>query len=117
MRGRPCCTTVQKGHEQEAGESHVAHALPHRETSSASSASPSLAATPQVIVLTKGDLPEAASHVAAKIEALKAAAGHGRVIAISSVERKNLRALLKRTGALLDTLDRKEGSSGSSAPP
>ena len=70
--------------------------------------SPSLAATPQVIVLTKCDLPDVASDVSASLEALKTAAGHGRVIAISSVERKNLRALLKRTGALLDALDRKE---------
>ena len=71
--------------------------------------SPALAAIPQVVVLTKADLPEAAERAAATLEALKAAAGHGRAMTISSLARKNLAPLLKRTSAILGKQPSVEG--------
>ncbi len=69
--------------------------------------SPLLASRPQVIVLTKADL-AAEGSVRRRLEELKAAAGHGRVLCVSSAERTNLKTLLARVRSLLDTLPRTE---------
>lgn len=56
---------------------------------------------PQVVLLTKTDLPQVAEAAPRILMELKEAAGHGRVIAISSHGQRNLKALLTRTNALL----------------
>ena len=67
--------------------------------------SPALSATPQIVVLTKADLPHVAANAGRTLAALKAAAGHARVILISSADGNNLRALLGRTSALLGQIE------------
>ena len=65
-------------------------------------------ACPQVVLLTKIDLPHVAASAAQTVRDLKAAAGHGRVLAISSHGRDNLRELLARTSKLLEQMDLRE---------
>ena len=72
--------------------------------------SPALARTPQVIVLTKADLPNVAARLPEALAALKAAARHERVLAISSHDGSNLDPLLRRTRTLLDQLDKARAS-------
>lgn len=67
--------------------------------------SSALGAAPQVILLTKTDLPHVAETVDEKLAALKAAVKHGRVLSLSSHGGSNVRKLLKRTRSLLDQLD------------
>jgi GTP-binding protein len=59
---------------------------------------------PQVVVLTKTDLPHVAEHAEQTVRLLKEASGHGRVIAISSVAQRNLKTLLSRTSSILEQL-------------
>ena len=56
---------------------------------------------PQVVVLTKTDLPHVASTADVTMRRLKEACGHGRAIAISSHSQSNLKELLARTNNLL----------------
>jgi GTP-binding protein len=70
--------------------------------------SPKLAATPQVVILTKTDLPHVAASASEKLAALKAASRHSRVLSVSSHEGRNLQTLLKRTRGLLDQLDEQQ---------
>ena len=72
--------------------------------------SPALARTPQAIVLTKADLPNVAARLPEALAALKAAARHERVLAISSHDGSNLDPLLRRTRTLLDQLDKARAS-------
>ena len=71
--------------------------------------SAALGATPQVVVLTKVDLPGVAESADEKLAALKASVGHGRVLGLSSHEGHNVRNLLRRTRSLLDDLDGRSG--------
>lgn len=77
--------------------------------------SPQLARTPQVIVFTKADLPHVAERAADTLAALKVAAGHGRVIVLSSHEGRNVKQLLGRTRSVLDQMDEKAGVLGAGA--
>ena len=70
--------------------------------------SPTLAATPQVVLLTKTDLPHVADSVDAKVSALQAAVKHKRVLSISSHDGQNLAVLLQRTLKLLGQMDQRE---------
>ena len=73
--------------------------------------SPRLAKTPQVVVFTKTDQPHVAEKAEEAVEALKAAAGHGRVLALSSHDMSNVPVLLKRARSLLDQMEtRRTGS-------
>jgi len=72
--------------------------------------SPQLAATPQAVVLTKADLPHVADGLDLKLGALAAAAGHGRVMAVSAADGSNVRELLVRTRAMLDREQRRQAA-------
>ena len=76
-----------------------------------------LSRTPQVVVLTKSDLPHVADAVDTKLAALKAAATHSRVLSISSHGRENLRTLLQRSRALLDQLAARQQEEPPQSPP
>ena len=79
--------------------------------------SPKLAATPQVVLLTKADLPHVADEVEERLAALKGAVGHGRVLSISSHDGQNLAMLLQRTRKLLDQMrDREVASQARTRP-
>ena len=77
--------------------------------------SPKLAAAPQCVVLTKTDLPHVAEDLDARLASLRAAARHGRVLAISAAssagggaaqeERARLRKLLSKTRSALDQME------------
>ena len=74
--------------------------------------SQTLSRTPQVVVLTKTDLPHVAARAPESLAALKKAAKHGRVISASSHESKNIKKLLQRTRKLLDQMDAKKTNGG-----
>lgn len=65
-----------------------------------------------MVVLTKTDLPHVEGHAEVTLAKLKAASGHGRVIAISSAGRRNLKSLLSRTSSLLEQVERREAKPG-----
>eukprot|EP00966_Prymnesium_polylepis_P039081 906955-Prymnesium_polylepis.1 len=65
-----------------------------------------LGRTPQVVVLTKTDLPHVASRTAETMAGLRAAMRHGRLICVSSQSGERLRELLVRTRQTLDKMDR-----------
>ena len=67
--------------------------------------SPELAAMPQVVVLTKADLMP--GDLDEKLEAMRAAAGHTRVIEISSADGTNIKNLLQGTHRYLAHLEKK----------
>lgn len=67
--------------------------------------SPQLAQKPQVVILSKADLPAVAERAPAILEKLRAVSAHKRVICISAESGLNLQALAKRTRKLLDQLD------------
>jgi GTPase len=67
--------------------------------------SSALGKAPQVVLLTKTDLPHVAEGLRTKLRALKAAVPHSRVMSLSSHQGTNLRKLLRRTRGLLDELD------------
>ena len=77
--------------------------------------SPQLGAVPQVVILTKVDLPNVAESADDKLQKLKDAVGHGRVLTLSSHEGHNLKNLLKRTRRLLDDMDERTPRSGDDA--
>lgn len=63
-----------------------------------------LGRTPQVVVLTKVDLPHVAKRVPALLAALGEVMPHGRLVGVSSADRTNLRLLLARTRQTLDSM-------------
>lgn len=63
--------------------------------------SPRLAGTPQVVVLSKVDLPHVAARVPAALEALRAVVPHGRILCISAHTGLNVDQLVSRTYKLL----------------
>jgi len=65
-----------------------------------------LGRTPQVVVLTKIDLPHVANRVNTTLAALRAAMQHQRLICISSKSGERLRELLVRTRQVLNKMDR-----------
>lgn len=70
--------------------------------------SPTLGRMPQVVLLTKVDLPEVKETAQDKVAALKEAVGHGRVLAISSHSQQNVGQLLRRMRSLVDQVDKKD---------
>ena len=64
-----------------------------------------LAAMPQAVLLTKVDLTHVKASLPEKLKELKAAAGHSRVIALSSADGTNVPDLLLRTHRLLRKMD------------
>lgn len=72
--------------------------------------SPHLRSIPQVVLLTKTDLPEVAETLEAKMEALKSEVRHGRVLSISSHTQSNLRELLLRMRRLIDKVKKTEAA-------
>jgi GTP-binding protein len=70
--------------------------------------SASLAAMPQAVLLTKTDLPHVRGALPAKLKELREAAGHSRILAVSSADGTNLRDLLVRTHRLLGRMERAE---------
>ena len=72
--------------------------------------SPQLAKMPQVVVYTKADLPHVAERAADTVAALKVAAGHGRVLTLSSQDGRNVKPLLSRARSILDQMDAKAAS-------
>jgi len=80
----------------------------HAINSELKSFSPKLGKMPQVVLLTKIDLPEVKETAQDKVAALKKAAGHGRVLAVSSHAQQNVGHLLKRMRSLVDQVDEKE---------
>jgi GTP-binding protein len=70
--------------------------------------SPRLAVTPQVVVLSKVDLPHVAARVPAAMEALRAVVPHGRIMCISAQSGVNIEQLVGRTYKLLQ--EQKAGS-------
>ena len=63
-----------------------------------------LARKPQVVLLTKADLPEVEPEVEARLESLRAVVPHGRLLVISAESGLGLPALVRRTRGLLDQL-------------
>mmetsp|Transcript_24215 Transcript_24215/g.52227 ORF Transcript_24215/g.52227 Transcript_24215/m.52227 type:complete len:397 (-) Transcript_24215:26-1216(-) len=72
--------------------------------------SPELARKPQVVVLTKADLPHVEKRVCSTLEGLRAAVRHQRVLSISSRSGLNLQELQRRTQLLLRQIDEREQS-------
>eukprot|EP00908_Phaeocystis_cordata_P022128 Transcript_4549.p1 GENE.Transcript_4549~~Transcript_4549.p1 ORF type:complete len:412 (-),score=126.04 Transcript_4549:19-1254(-) len=74
--------------------------------------SPKLGRTPQVVVLTKADLPHVAAKAEETLAALRAVVPHKRILCISAQDGANLKMLVQRTRALLDQMDSKEAAQG-----
>jgi len=64
-----------------------------------------LGRTPQVVALTKVDLPHVAARTDSTLEALRRVMPNGRLISISSANGTNLLELLSRTRQTLDSMD------------
>jgi len=70
--------------------------------------SQTLAETPQVVVLTKADLPHVAARAEVTLAALREAVPHQRILCISAESGTNLTPLVQRTRSLLDAMDARE---------
>lgn len=79
--------------------------------------SPQLAATPQAVLLTKIDLPHVAEALPAKLDALTAAAAHGRVMGVSAADGTNVRDLIVRARGMLDRRERRRSAGPRSRVP
>jgi GTPase len=71
--------------------------------------STALARTPQAVVLTKTDLPHVRAGLPRKLAELRAAAGHLRVLSISSLDGTNVRDLVIRTNGMLVGVEKRAG--------
>ena len=74
--------------------------------------SPKLGRTPQVVVLTKADLPHVAAKAEETLAALRAVVPHKRILCITAQDGATLKMLVQRTRALLDQMDSKEAAQG-----
>lgn len=72
--------------------------------------SPELARKPQVVILSKSDLPGVAERAPAIMKRLHEVTNHKRILCISAHNGTNLQTLAKRTRSLLDQLDAKEAA-------
>lgn len=63
--------------------------------------SPRLAATPQVVLVSKAELPHVAERINETVAAIRAVAPHGRILPFSAHSGLNVQQLMQRTHALL----------------
>ena len=74
--------------------------------------SPALANTPQVVVVSKADLPHVADRMPHVLGELKGVLGHARIIGISAASGLNVGALKRRTYKLLREMGRRAAERG-----